>query len=150
MCFDFIGARDIENDVRRSIMSEIGGSERLIFRRRACQFEFFGSLRQKLLRLLISTAAFVMLIFGVESRSGAQVTILHSFGDGTVSNDGAYPAAALIQAPDGNFYGTTNAEATGKVYGTFFQITPAGVLKIIFRFDGKQASDQSLLYYKGV
>ncbi|MGO8670163.1 MAG: choice-of-anchor tandem repeat GloVer-containing protein [Capsulimonadaceae bacterium] len=55
------------------------------------------------------------------------VTILHSFGDGSVTNDGAYPKAALLQANDGNFYGTT--EYGGAVnYGTVFRITPSAKL----------------------
>jgi len=35
------------------------------------------------------------------------VSILHSFGDGSLTNDGSTPVCALIQASDGNFYGTT-------------------------------------------
>jgi uncharacterized repeat protein (TIGR03803 family) len=37
------------------------------------------------------------------------ITILHSFGDGSVTNDGLDPKSALIQLPDGNFYGTTSS-----------------------------------------
>ena len=36
-------------------------------------------------------------------------TVLHSFGDNTVTNDGLHPVSALIQGADGNFYGTTPA-----------------------------------------
>lgn len=59
--------------------------------------------------------------------------------------------AGLIQAPDGNFYGATTSKAAGprKDIGTYFQITPSGVLTIIFRFNQKENSDQSLLYYQG-
>jgi uncharacterized repeat protein (TIGR03803 family) len=77
----------------------------------------------------------VILLFGGEPRAGAQVTILHSFGDGSVAEDGANPETGVIQAPDGNFYGVTSAQAgrTG-AGGTVFQITPAGVLRVIKRF----------------
>lgn len=67
---------------------------------------------------------------------GGTLTTLHSFAgvDGAGSNaDGAYPEAALIQASDRNFYGTTfsgGPESTG----TVFQITPAGVFTTLFTF----------------
>src|SRR5205807_1967504 len=52
-------------------------------------------------------------------------TLLHSFSAATSTNtnaDGAYPWAALIQASDGNFYGTTLlGGANGN--GTIFRIT---------------------------
>lgn len=93
----------------------------------------------------------MLLLFGGEPRAGAQVTILHSFGDGSVARDGAGPEAGLIQAPDGNFYGVTYGQA-GKTGagGTVFQITPAGVLTVIKRFATQplNAPDAPLLYYK--
>jgi uncharacterized repeat protein (TIGR03803 family) len=46
------------------------------------------------------------------------------------STDGAYPAAGLIQATDGSFYGTT----AGGV-GTLFKITPGGTLTTLYSFD---------------
>jgi uncharacterized repeat protein (TIGR03803 family) len=56
-------------------------------------------------------------------------TRLHSFD----TTDGAYPYAALIQASDGNFYGTTElGGANGG--GTIFQITPAGTLRSLYSF----------------
>jgi len=61
--------------------------------------------------------------------SGA-LTTLYSF-DWT---DGAYPNVGLIQATDGNFYGTTTyGGASG--YGTVFKITPAGTLTTLHSFD---------------
>jgi uncharacterized repeat protein (TIGR03803 family) len=56
-------------------------------------------------------------------------TRLHSFN----TTDGAYPYAALIQASDGNFYGTTElGGANGG--GTLFQITPSGTLTSLYSF----------------
>ena len=58
-------------------------------------------------------------------------TTMHSF-DGT---DGALPYAGLVQASDGNLYGTTEAfGASG--YGTVFKITPSGKLTTMHSFDG--------------
>lgn len=108
---------------------------------------FFGSLRRALLTL-VCAGSLSAISFLAANKVNAQVTILHSFGDGTVANDGASPASALIQAPDGNFYGTTTAQVTKKSLGTIFQVTPTGVFSIIYRFLN-QGSGQSLLYYKG-
>jgi uncharacterized repeat protein (TIGR03803 family) len=59
------------------------------------------------------------------------LTNLYSFGGGT---DGSYPAAALLQGSDGNFYGTT---AYGGAYGdgTVFRMTPDGTVTTLVAFD---------------
>jgi uncharacterized repeat protein (TIGR03803 family) len=49
----------------------------------------------------------------------------------TVCVDGANPLAALVQATDGNFYGTTSAD---QVLGTVFKITAAGALTTLHNF----------------
>jgi uncharacterized repeat protein (TIGR03803 family) len=60
--------------------------------------------------------------------SGGKLTTLHSF-DGS---DGQFPSA-LVQAINGNFYGTTyGGGAYG--YGTVFEITPAGMLTTLYSF----------------
>jgi uncharacterized repeat protein (TIGR03803 family) len=60
-----------------------------------------------------------------------KLTTLHTF-DGT---DGAYPFSSLVQATNGNFYGTTSyGGANG--YGTIFEITPKGTLTTLHNFDG--------------
>lgn len=59
-----------------------------------------------------------------------RLTTLHSFD----STDGANPEAALVQATDGNLYGTTyNGGASG--YGTVFKITPNGILTMLHSFN---------------
>ena len=61
---------------------------------------------------------------------GGTFTTLHSF-DGT---DGDVPTAPLVQATDGNFYGTTlGGGANGD--GTVFRITPSGALTTLHSFD---------------
>lgn len=60
-----------------------------------------------------------------------QEVVLHSFAEG-----GPYePRCALLQASDGNFYGTT---AFGGDYneGTLFRLTPSGALTILHNFSG--------------
>lgn len=59
------------------------------------------------------------------------LTVLHSFGSQT--NDGTRPYAGLVQATNGNLYGTTySGGANG--YGTVFQITPDGALTTLYSF----------------
>jgi uncharacterized repeat protein (TIGR03803 family) len=65
---------------------------------------------------------------------GGQETTLYSFQNAL---DGATPEAALIQATDGNFYGTTPCGGTGE--GTIFSISPAGVLTPLHSFGSPNA-----------
>jgi uncharacterized repeat protein (TIGR03803 family) len=60
-----------------------------------------------------------------------RLTTLHSFG----ISDGSGADAALIQANDGNFYGTTSNAGTTNT-GTVFKITPSGKLTTLHTFNG--------------
>jgi uncharacterized repeat protein (TIGR03803 family) len=66
-------------------------------------------------------------VFKISARG--KLTILHSF-DGP---DGYWPYGALVQAIDGNFYGTTSIGGTHG-YGTAFKMTQAGVLTTLYGF----------------
>ena len=61
---------------------------------------------------------------------GGRLTTFHRFS----ASDGAFPAAALVLSPDGDFYGTT--QGGGENYGTVFKITPQGVLTTLHTFSG--------------
>jgi uncharacterized repeat protein (TIGR03803 family) len=69
------------------------------------------------------------------------LTVLHSFcalGDSCA--DGDTPWAGLVQATDGNFYGTT--QGGGPYYcGTVFKMTPAGALTTLHSFDCSDGSN---------
>jgi uncharacterized repeat protein (TIGR03803 family) len=66
------------------------------------------------------------------------LTTLHSFctvtSSGSDCADGSNPNAALIQATNGNFYGTTLSGEDSTVAGTAFEITPAGKLTTLHVF----------------
>jgi uncharacterized repeat protein (TIGR03803 family) len=63
------------------------------------------------------------------------LTTLHSFCSQSNCTDGAGPGAALVQATDGNFYGTTQGGGAGAgAGGTVFQITPSGTLTTLYNF----------------
>ena len=67
-----------------------------------------------------------------------KLTTLYSFCSQANCTDGGGPSAALVQATDGNFYGTTNLGGNGcYAYGcggTLFKITPTGVLTTLHTF----------------
>lgn len=65
---------------------------------------------------------------------GGTETVLHVFPK-VSSGDGAYPYAGVIQASDGNFYGTTyNGGANSD--GTVFKVTPGGTETVVYSFAG--------------
>jgi uncharacterized repeat protein (TIGR03803 family) len=67
------------------------------------------------------------------------LTILHQFAGGT--NDGSQPIwMHLIQASDGDFYGTTEFGGISNV-GTVFKINSAGSLTVLYQFKGSVAND---------
>ena len=59
------------------------------------------------------------------------LTTLHNFD----STEGANPIAALIQATDGNFYGTTYGGGTAN-WGVVFKMTPGGAVTTLHSFQG--------------
>jgi uncharacterized repeat protein (TIGR03803 family) len=71
--------------------------------------------------------------------SGA-LTTLYSFCSQPACTDGVAPYAGLIQAIDGNFYGTTSQYgANGYPGGTVFKITPGGALTTLYSFCAQSA-----------
>jgi uncharacterized repeat protein (TIGR03803 family) len=83
-----------------------------------------------LLKFRLWTAALMLPAFGVQA--GVTFTSLYSFTGG---NDGSNPQAALVQANDGNFYGTTFNGGTGGG-GTIFKISTNGSLTPLYPFTG--------------
>jgi uncharacterized repeat protein (TIGR03803 family) len=64
------------------------------------------------------------------------LTMLYSFCSQSNCTDGYFPVAGLVQATDGNFYGTTQYGPSGYIFGTVFKITPSGVLTTLHSFTG--------------
>jgi uncharacterized repeat protein (TIGR03803 family) len=61
-------------------------------------------------------------------------TVLHDFCRLASCTDGRDPVGGLIQASDGNFYGTTYRGGLHN-FGTIFRISGAGVYKVLYNFD---------------
>jgi uncharacterized repeat protein (TIGR03803 family) len=83
-----------------------------------------------------------------EMTPAGKLTTLYYFCSQSLDcEDGGNPMAGLVQANNGNFYGTTVTgggilgtrcvlEGIGAGCGTVFEITPAGKLTTLYRFDG--------------
>ena len=69
---------------------------------------------------------------------GGSETVLYSFGANVT--DGVHPHGSLIQASDGNFYGTTPGGGGAFRTGTVFRLTPAGAETVLYSF-GSVAAD---------
>jgi uncharacterized repeat protein (TIGR03803 family) len=70
-----------------------------------------------------------------EMTASGKVTLLHSF---TGSSDGSMPIGALVQASDGNLYGTCYSGGANGT-GTVFRITTKGVLTKIYDYAAQGA-----------
>jgi uncharacterized repeat protein (TIGR03803 family) len=71
---------------------------------------------------------------------GGALTTLYGFcAQGSPCTDGSYPAGPLVQATDGDFYGTTDMGGSGSTCeyacGTIFKITRGGALTTLHTFD---------------
>jgi uncharacterized repeat protein (TIGR03803 family) len=84
-------------------------------------------------------------------------TVLHYFGDGSVTNDGQQTASpveqgenALVQSPtNGSIYGTTSAGGlNGK--GVLFAMTPAGQVTILHSFGDSSVTNDGTVPLSGV
>jgi uncharacterized repeat protein (TIGR03803 family) len=65
--------------------------------------------------------------------SEGDLTVLYNFCAQADCVDGSAPRAPLLQAPNGNLYGTTSQGGLNNG-GTVFEITPAGTLTTIYNF----------------
>jgi uncharacterized repeat protein (TIGR03803 family) len=83
-------------------------------------------------------------LYGTTSGYGAGGTVYRMTPSGTLTTlysfcvqqgctNGEYPDAGLIQANDGNLYGTTSSGGAYG-YGTIFKITPSGTLSTLYSF----------------
>jgi uncharacterized repeat protein (TIGR03803 family) len=68
--------------------------------------------------------------------TAGSLTILHAFAVNNGRLNGYGPSPFLIQASDGNFYGTTRSGGTtqGDSTGTVFRLTPTGIKTILYSF----------------
>ena len=67
--------------------------------------------------------------------AGAQSATIEPLYSLNASADGSTPYSNLVQAPDGNYYGTTARDGANS-YGTVFRVTPTGVYTVLYAFQG--------------
>jgi uncharacterized repeat protein (TIGR03803 family) len=78
---------------------------------------------------VLTLATVLVMIASTQSAHAQTFTTLHTFD----STDGSFPEAGLVQARDGNLYGTTSRDGTSGG-GTVFRITPGGTLTTLYNF----------------
>ncbi len=148
-------------DVGPAFAGRVEGMKRVAFMenigclRRVGESELFGRTSRRLSSWLGISVSLIAICFAFDDKAICQLTILHSFGDGTTPNDGSRPDAGLIQGSDGNFYGATigqakdpDASANG---GNIFQLTSGGVVTTLYASaPGHHVlSNKPLLFYNG-
>src|SRR2546430_1341393 len=72
--------------------------------------------------------------------AGGTLTVLHNFSRLT---DGGSPFAGLVQATDGNFYGTA-ASGGSDEFGTIYRIKPTGTFTVLYNFDNTTGASPSV------
>lgn len=77
------------------------------------------------------------------------LTTLHSFCSQVGCPDGALPAAALLQAADGKFYGSTPVGGSNYEDGVLFKITAGGVFTKLHDFDGDDGEEPNAALVQG-
>jgi uncharacterized repeat protein (TIGR03803 family) len=90
----------------------------------AANGNFYGTTRE-------GGAYFAGTVF--EMTRAGKLTTLYSFGSD--NGDGNHPYAGLVQATNGNFYGTAY-NGGANTYGTIFEITSTGTQKTLYSFAG--------------
>lgn len=95
---------------------------------------------------MVLAAVLISAVIATPPAKAQSLTTLYSFCSRTDCADGLYPRAGLIQATDGNFYGTTvsggthSNKACHQRCGTIFEITPGGTLTTLHSFDNADGS----------
>src|ERR1017187_2733555 len=80
---------------------------------------------------------------------GGPLTTLYSFCSQTNCTDGAGPIAGLVQAANGDFFGTTSSGGANG-YGTVFKITPGGTLTTLYSFCSQSGCTDGSTPYAGL
>jgi len=119
------------------------------------EYPFYGALVQATSGDLYGTTAAGGYDIGTVFKITPSGTLATLYTFGTQSTDGLDPLAGLVQATDGNFYGTTQYGGTGEygsggAGGTVFKITPSGTLTTLYSFCSQGRCADGSSPYAGV
>jgi len=78
------------------------------------------------------------------------LTTLYRFCARSGCADGYYPNAGLVQATNGDLYGTTVVGGANGNYGTVFKITPSGTLTTVYSFCAQSGCTDGSEPYAGL
>lgn len=91
-------------------------------------------LRISLRLTMLTMLGAVLLPTGASAQTYAE-SVLYSFCSQPDCADGTQPHAGLVQAQDGNYYGTTETGgASGNAHGVMFRFSPSGNYTVIYDF----------------
>ncbi len=90
--------------------------------------KIYGFLNTLALSLVISVATAI-------NSSAQSLTTVYNFCSQSSCNDGSYPLGLLVQANDGNFYGTTFVSGSNG-WGTVYKISPSGSFNVLWNLTG--------------
>lgn len=82
-------------------------------------------------RIILIFAVLAVLLRTASPTAQGTFQVLHVFGSG----EGSVALGTLVQAGDGNLYGTTQSGG-GFNHGTIYQVTPGGTVSVVYAFSG--------------
>ncbi len=97
----------------------------------------------------LATAIFAFSTGFGSALGGVTVTTMVSLSNTNGAYLGANPYGGLVQAADGNFYGTTHGGGTNGNFGTIFRISTNGVFTSLISFSGNSGVRPGLISFGG-
>jgi uncharacterized repeat protein (TIGR03803 family) len=105
------------------------------------------TLQQGNLKLIAAAIVLVSAAMSAPSATAQTFTLLHTFGGG--ATDGYQPQAGLVQATNGDLYGTTSSGGSDD-NGVVFKVSPSGTVTTVLSFDYATNNNDGSQPYAGL
>ena len=105
------------------------------------------TLQQGNLKLIAAAIVLVSAAMSAPSATAQTFTLLHTFGGG--ATDGYQPQAGLVQATNGDLYGTTSSGGSDD-NGVVFKVSPSGTVTTVLSFDYASNNNDGSQPYAGL